>query len=57
MKGLLVLMYFKILLTSLGDFTGIRGSNLSILAGLLVGVSCFLPVIKRRSVGKYFLIY
>jgi len=49
MEGLLFLKYFEISLTSLEDFIGIEGSNLSILTGLLAEVSCFLPGFSRLT--------
>ena len=48
---LLDLKYFEISLTSLGDLAGIGEGSLSMLASLLIRVSCFLLFLSRLTLG------
>ena len=51
LMDLLDLKYFEISLTSLGDLAGIGEGSLSMLASLLIRVSCFLLFLSRLTLG------
>ena len=57
LMDLLDLKYFEILLTSLGDLAGIRGSSLSMLTDLLMEVFYFLLFLSRLTWGVNLYVY